>query len=86
MSSFYNHPIGKALSWAVHEQNSGAGNIKWHTRKIRDRMKELSIHDSTIYVCLEYIDAALKQQQKGMDKAYEAIKKRVWIRRKVVFL
>jgi hypothetical protein len=73
--SFYQHPIGAAISWAVHEQNSGAGNIRWQVKKIREYLVINKVEDSVPWVALEYIESALKQQQKGMDSAYEKTKK-----------
>jgi hypothetical protein len=74
--TFWQHPIGKKLGYAIHEQNSGIGKIKGQVLMLRRHIESnTEINLSLLEERLKSIEAAIKQQQDGMDYAYKNIKK-----------
>lgn len=74
-ASFWNHPIGKKLGHAIHEQNSGIGSLKYGIRLIRKEIQKETVDKEQILNLLSQMESCFKRQTDGMDYAFTEIKK-----------
>jgi hypothetical protein len=73
--SFWSHPIGKKLSYAIHEQNSGAGIIGGALLRIKHDFQKGELTAEKLDIYIARAKDGVQQQKNGMDYAYEHIKK-----------
>lgn len=72
--NFYETPPGKAIGWAIHEQNSGIGHIRSCLALMRRLFDDGELTAAKFDKYTEHIDSAIKQQQRGIDSAYLKLK------------
>lgn len=71
MKLFDNNPQSKAMQSLIHDTRNCGDAIRFHIQKLQNRLKELAVADTKMFVHLEYVRSNTSEIEKAIDTYYE---------------